>query len=47
MKNNTEYEDAENELKDCMDKVFSEINESTSFDEFLKRLAQEIDKSTD
>ncbi len=45
--NHTKYEDASDELEECMNNVFSEMSESTSFDEFLKRLAEEIDKNTD
>ena len=42
----TKYEDPMQELNGYMDNVFSEISESISFDEFLERLKEEIEKNT-
>ena len=39
-----EYKDAMNELKECMNNVFSDMDRSISFDEFLKKLEEEIEK---
>jgi len=37
------YTDSIKELEVCMDNVLSNMDESTSFDEFLKRLDKEIE----
>ena len=42
----TKHEDPMQELNGYMDNVFSEMSESISFDEFLKKLEEEIEKNT-
>lgn len=42
--NHAAYKDAMNELKECMNNVFSNTDSSISFDEFLKKLEEEIEK---
>jgi uncharacterized FlaG/YvyC family protein len=44
--NHSKYKDPVEELEGYMEKVFSEMNESISFDVFLKRLGEVIDKNT-
>jgi len=42
----TKHEDPIQELNRYMNNVFSEMSESISFDEFLEKLEEEIEKNT-
>ena len=42
----TKHEDPMQELNEYMDNVFSEMSGSISFDEFLEKLEEEIEKNT-
>ena len=46
LESHTKHEDPIQELNRYMNNVFSEMSESISFDEFLEKLEEEIEKNT-